>query len=102
MRHRTVPALEPGADPACRLTPDEGRRRQPDIDRLFASLAEQESTDDATLFVFRGDPEALWDAVSAFVDEESVCCPFYSFEQIEEADGVRLQVSGGEGEGPLR
>jgi hypothetical protein len=97
-----VPALEPGADPACRLTPDEGRRRQPEIDRLFAALAEQRQGDGGTVFVFRGDPDELWDEVTAFVDEEAVCCPFYSFEQTEEADGVLLRVSGGDGKGPLR
>jgi hypothetical protein len=101
-RQRLVPALEPGADPACRLTPEGGQRRKPDVERLFASLAKQERTEEATLYLFRGDPEALWDEVTAFVDEESVCCPFYSFEQTEEADGVLLRVSGGDGEGPLR
>ena len=101
-RHRLVPALEPGGDPACRLTAEEGKRRLPDIDRLFASLEKQEQTEGATVFVFRGDPDALWDAVSAFVDEEKVCCPFYSFEQTEAADGVLLRVSGGAGAGPLR
>jgi len=40
-RHRQLPASEPDAEPACRLTPEEGRRRQADTDRLFASLREQ-------------------------------------------------------------
>lgn len=93
-RRRTVAALEPDADPACRLTREEGKRRQPAIDRLFAALAGQEQTEGGTLFLFRGDPDALWNEVSAFVDEEAVCCPFYTFEQTEQADGVLLRVSG--------
>jgi hypothetical protein len=27
-----------------------------------------------------------------FVDEEAKCCPFFTFEQFEEADGVTLRV----------
>ncbi len=43
-RHRLVPASEPDADPACRLTREEGHRRQTDTDSLFARLAEQRQT----------------------------------------------------------
>ncbi|HEU4760111.1 MAG TPA: hypothetical protein VFT91_09050 [Dehalococcoidia bacterium] len=94
LRHRLVPASEPDAEPACRLTPEEGRRRQGDIDALFERLAEQRQTADGNEFVFRGDPEALWRAVSLFVDEEARCCPFFAFEQVERPDGVLLRVSG--------
>ena len=94
-RHRLVPASEPGADPACRLEREEGQRRQGDMDRLFAALAEQRETAGGNEFVFRGDPSALWQEVSAFVDEESRCCPFFTFEQVEQADGVVLRVSRG-------
>ncbi len=93
-RHRLVPASEPDADPACVLTPEEGRRRQADIDRLFAALAEQHETASGNEFVFRGNPEDLWDQVSTFVDEEARCCPFFTFEQVEQPDGVLLRVSG--------
>jgi hypothetical protein len=95
MRHRLRPASEPDADPACRLTAEEGRRRQADTDALFAALAEQRETDEGNEFVFRGDPEQLWRLVSVFVDEESECCPFFTFEQTERPDGVLLRVSGG-------
>ncbi len=93
-RHRLVPASEPDADPACRLTPEEGRRRQADIDRLFAALAEQRQTAEGNEFVFRGDPDKLWSEVSTFVDEEAQCCPFFTFEQVEQPEGVLLRVSG--------
>ena len=93
-RHRLVPAREPGADPACRLTPEDGRQRQTDTDKLFAQLAEQRQTAAGNEFVFRGDPDKLWSEVSTFVDEEAQCCPFFTFEQVEQAEGVLLRVSG--------
>ena len=93
-RHRLVPASDPEADPACRLTPEEGHRRETDTDKLFAQLAEQRQTAAGQEFVFRGDPDKLWSDVSTFVDEEAQCCPFFTFEQIEQAEGVLLRVSG--------
>jgi hypothetical protein len=93
LRRRVVEASEPGADPACRLTRQEGQRRQTDTDRLFAALAEQREAGGANEFVFRGNRAHIWDEVSLFVDEERLCCPFFTFEQIEEADGVTLRVA---------
>ncbi len=94
LRHRLVPASDPDADPACRLTAVEGRRRQADTDRLFDQLVEQRLTPEGQEFIFRGKPQALWRDVSLFVDEEARCCPFFAFEQIERPDGVLLRVSG--------
>jgi hypothetical protein len=94
-RRRLVPASEPDAEPACRLTPEEGHRRQSDTDHLFAALAEQRQTAAGQEFVFRGDPRPLWDEVSTFVDEEARCCPFFTYEQVEQPEGVLLRVSGG-------
>ena len=93
-RHRLVPASESGAEPACRLTAEEGHRRQTDTDKLFDQLAEQRQTAAGQEFVFRGDPDELWSEVSTFVDEEAQCCPFFTFEQVEQPEGVLLRVSG--------
>ncbi len=93
-RHRLVRASEPDVEPACRLTAEEGHRRQTDTDRLFDQLAEQRQTATGQEFVFRGDPDKLWSDVSTFVDEEAQCCPFFTFEQVEQAEGVLLRVSG--------
>jgi hypothetical protein len=93
LRHRVVKASEPGTDPACRLTREEGQRRQTDTDRLFAALAEQPEKNAVNEFVFRGNRADLWKELSVFVDEERLCCPFFTFEQIEEADGVTLRVA---------
>jgi hypothetical protein len=93
-KRRVIPASEPEAEPACRLTPEEGRRRQADTEKLFARLAEQRQTPEGQEFFFAGDPTSLWEAVSLFVDEERRCCPFFTFEQLERQDGVLLRVSG--------
>ena len=93
-RHRLVPASAPDSEPVCRLTPDEGHRRQADIDRLFAALVEQRETVAGNEFIFRGDLDSLWQDISLFVDEESQCCPFFTFEQVERADGALLRVTG--------
>ena len=92
LRHRLVTASEPGSDPACRLAPEDGWRRQAEVDCLFATLAEQRQTARGNEFIFRGDPATLWDEVTVFVDEEARCCPFFTFEQIEEPGGVTLRV----------
>ena len=60
--------------------------------QLFAALAGQRESPRGNEFIFRGDANELWEMVTAFVDEESLCCPFYSYEQREAADGVTLFV----------
>ena len=94
LRHRVVAATQPGAEEVCTLTKDDGQRRQADTGRLFSMLAGQRRAGGANEFIFKGDPASLWDDVALFVDEESVCCPFYTYEQIETADGVTLRVIG--------
>jgi hypothetical protein len=74
------------------MTADDGARRRTDLSVLFARLVEQRETPRGNEFVFRGDVDELWEMVTAFVDEESLCCPFYSYEQRETADGVTLLV----------
>jgi hypothetical protein len=91
-RHRFVPASEPGAAESCVITGDDRNRRRPDMSALFAQLAEQQQTARGNVFVFRGDPQVLWEQASLFVDEESACCPFFDYEITEEPDGVQLFV----------
>jgi hypothetical protein len=92
LRYRLVPASDPNADPFCRLTREDGERRLADTGRLFARLAEQRESAHGNEFIFRGDPDALWEEVALFVDEESLCCPFFTYEQVEQLDGVILRV----------
>ena len=76
-RHRLVPASDPGADPACRLTAEEGHRRETDTDKLFAQLAEQRPTAPGNEVVLPRDPEALSDYGSPFRDDDAQCCPCF-------------------------
>ena len=92
LRHRLTPASDPDADPSCLLTREDGERRRADTGRLFAQLAEQRQTARGHEFIFRGDPDALWNELALFVDEESQCCPFFAYKQVEEPDGVTLRV----------
>ena len=92
LRHRFVPAADPNAPEACSLTPVDGERRRHDMVRLFEKLVEEKPSARGNEFVFRGDADELWEMVSAFVDDESLCCPFYSYDQRETEGGVILFV----------
>ena len=94
LRRRVVNASEPTAEPHCRLTREEGRRRQADTDSLFAKLTSQREHLNGNEFVFTGERDELWESVSVFVDEEAQCCPFFTCEQEETKDGVTLRVLG--------
>jgi hypothetical protein len=93
VRTASVPATHPDAPLECLLTREDGQRRQPAMEALFDHLDRQEQTRGGTRFIFRGDPDRLWEMVSAFVAEESVCCPFYDITITETATGVELDVS---------
>ncbi len=93
MKTETVRASDPDAPLECLLTREDGQRRRPAIDALFASLDRQEQTRAGTRFVFRGEPSELWPMVREFVAEESLCCPFYDFAIKERQGGVELEVS---------
>lgn len=92
LRHRLVAASDPDAPEACTLTREDGERRGPAMTQLFAMVTEQRESPRGNEFVFRGDADELWQMVTAFVDEESLCCPFYSYEQRETEGGVILFV----------
>lgn len=92
LRYRLIPASDPGAPEACLITPADSERRRPDMKRLFAALIAENKSARGNEFVFRGDRDELWEMVSLFVDEESICCPFYNYEQRETDDGVSLLV----------
>jgi hypothetical protein len=92
LRYRLVPASDPDAPQACSMTREDGQRRGPDMQRLFAALVAENPSARGNEFVFGGDRDELWEMVSLFVDEESVCCPFYNYEQRETDEGVSLLV----------
>ncbi len=91
-RRRLVEARDPGAPRECGMTPEEGRRRAPAMSRLFAHLEAEKNLEDGIEYTFAADSPGLWDDVAAYVDEESVCCPFFNFVQEETADGIVLRI----------
>jgi hypothetical protein len=95
MRELIVHASQPDAERACRLTADDRNRRQDDLDSLFAAVADTQPLPDGQVLTLRGNPNEIWPRVEAFVAEERVCCPFFSFRAVERADGVELTITGG-------
>ncbi len=94
-RYRVVPAPANEDPPAGQAAPKSSRRRRKiDPHRLFDHLADQRPTPRGGEFIFRGDPDALWQDLSLFVDQEAPNSPSYTFEQVERADGVLLRISG--------
>ncbi|MEO8457868.1 MAG: hypothetical protein ABI559_08655 [Chloroflexota bacterium] len=92
LRHRFVPASDADAPESCLITSEDSERRRPDMKRLFAALVTENKSARGNEFVFRGDRNELWEMTSAFVDEESRCCPFYDYDLRETDDGVSLLV----------
>jgi hypothetical protein len=94
-RYRVVPAPDGEAQLAGQTAPRvRRRRRKADPRRLFDHLVDQRPTPRGGEFIFHGDPDALWQDLSLFVDEEAQSSPSYTFEQVERADGVLLRITG--------
>jgi hypothetical protein len=94
MREITITASQPDAERACLMTANEGARRGPEIAALFASVAETHSLPDGQRLLLRDDPDDLWIRVTKFIEEETLCCPFFSFRARELEDGVELTITG--------
>jgi hypothetical protein len=94
LRSLTIEASQPGAEKACLLTPEDGARRQADIDSLFANAVQNRPIDEGQVLTLKGNPDELWPRVLGFIEEERLCCPFFSFHAQELADGVELTITG--------
>ncbi len=90
-RRRYVAAPQPDAEPTCLLTKEWAERREVPPDALFADVLSEETLPNGAEYHFESKP-GLWERVSAFVDEEKECCPFFNFEQIEEGDEIVLRI----------
>ena len=64
---------------------------QEDAEALLAEAVSQKTGADGAEFRFAAKP-GIWDRISTFVDEEQECCPFFAFEQWEEAGEVVLRI----------
>jgi hypothetical protein len=90
-RRRFVPPPQPDAEPVCSLDAEGAKRRQVPPDSFLAEAVSQKTGAGGAEFRFAAKP-GIWDRVSTFVDEEQECCPFFAFEQWEEAGEVVLRI----------
>ena len=91
LRRRFVPPAKPDAEPVCSLDAESARRRKEPPDGLLAEAVSQKTGAEGAEFRFAAEP-GTWDRISIFVDEEQECCPFFAFEQWEEAGEVVLRI----------
>jgi hypothetical protein len=94
MRTLTVQASQPDAEKACLMTAEDGQRRGGDLDALFGAVVKNTPLEEGQILHLKGDPDDLWQKALAFIEEEKVCCPFFSFQARELIDGVELTITG--------
>ena len=90
-RRRFVPPPQPDAEPVCSLDAETARGRQVPPDSFLAEARSQRTLSGGAEFRFEAKDDT-WARVSTFVDEEQQCCPFFAFEQWEEAGEVVLRI----------
>ena len=91
LRRRFVPPAKPDAEPVCSLDAETAKRRKESPEALLAEAVSQKTGAGGAEFRFAAKPD-IWDRISTFVDEEQECCPFFAFEQWEEAGEVVLRI----------
>jgi hypothetical protein len=91
-RHRYAPASQPGADPVCLLDKEWAARREEPPGAFLALASSQETFEDGATFHFAAVP-GMWERIGVFVAEEQECCPFFAFEQWDEADTIALRIT---------
>ena len=90
-RRRYVPPRQPDAEQVCLLDKEAAARRSESPDAFLAAARSQETREDGATFRFAAEP-GMWERMSAFVDEEGECCPFFAFEQWEEGAELVLRI----------
>ncbi len=91
LHYRFLPPPSPGGERVCLLDRETALRREQPPDAIFAAAIHQDVRSDGSELRFEARP-GTWDRVSVFMDEESVCCPFFSFEAWEEGAEVVLLI----------
>ena len=86
-----VPPKQPDAEPVCLLDKEWAQRRQEPPDAFLALATSQRTEESGAEFRFEAQP-GMWERMSTFVAEEHECCPFFAFEQWEEAGAVVLKI----------
>ncbi len=90
-RRRIVVPRDAHAEQVCSLDKETAARRSEPPDAFLASARSQETRENGATFRFAAEP-GMWERMSAFVDEEGECCPFFGFEQLEEGDELVLRI----------
>jgi SAM-dependent methyltransferase len=91
-RHRYIAPKDTAAEPVCLLNDDMLAQRSERPDALLGGARVHETFEGGALFRFEAAP-GIWERVSTFIDEERDCCPFFAFEQWEEAGDVVLRIT---------
>lgn len=83
--------------PACKLTtPEFQKRRATVIAELKAFVLHRKEVSHGMAYYFPGTDEIL-DKLITFIKTERICCDFFTFELIVDANKVILNMSGPEG-----
>ena len=90
-RRRYTAPRDSNAEQVCSLDKEAAARRSEPPDAFLDAARSQETQEDGATFRFAAEP-GMWERMSAFVDEEGECCPFFAFEQLEEGDELVLRI----------
>ena len=90
-RRRYTAPRDPNAEQVCSLDKETAAGRSEPPDAFLDAARSQETLENGATFRFAAEP-GMWERMSAFVDEEGECCPFFAFEQLEEGDELVLRI----------
>ena len=91
-RRVVTPPKQPDAEPVCLLTEEWASHRKESPGGFLAAAKSQTSLPNGAEFRFDASG-GMWERVITFVAEERECCPFFAFEQWEEAGAVVLKIT---------
>lgn len=92
-RRRVItPPKQADAEPVCLLDEEWAARRKESPEAFLAAAKSQTTLENGAEFRFDAG-DGMWERVSTFVSEERECCPFFAFEQWEEAGVVALRIT---------
>ena len=83
---------QPDAEPVCLLTEEWAASRKESPEAFLAAAKSQTNLPNGAEFRFDA-ADSMWERVATFVSEERECCPFFAFEQWEEAEMVALRIT---------
>jgi len=89
--YRYLPPPGPQTEQVCLLDRETALRRKEPPDAIYEQARVQDVTEDGSELRFDARP-GLWQRISTFIDEESECCPFFSFEEWEESGEIVLRI----------